>query len=107
MSAPCVHNVSLGVKNFENKINSRQLQSDSKEHQQEVYDYVQESLGGDFKQFQPAENETHRWIFMRSFLQHYPEFRGHTLKYLMHVICIHKIQNMEKLIKDIVDFIHL
>ena len=51
MSAPCVHIVSLGVKNFENKINSRQLQSDSKEHQQEVYDYVQESLGGDFKQF--------------------------------------------------------
>ena len=80
MSAPCVHIVSLGVKNFENEINSRQLQSESQGRQKEVYDYVQESLGGDFQEFHPADNETHWCIFARSFFQHYPEFCGHAFE---------------------------
>ena len=100
MPTKCVHIVSLGVKNFENKTNSRQLQSESQKHQKEVYDYVQESLGGDFKQFQPADNDTHWCIFMHSFFQHYSEFSGHPVEVfdLLIVFLALIINNISKII---------
>ena len=74
MPVPRVHIVSLGVQNFEKEINSH---SESSERHKEVYDYVKESLEGDFRQFHPADNNKHWCIFVRSFFQHYPEFCGH------------------------------
>ena len=71
-----VHIVSLGVKCFENLVNSRT----EKIGPQTVRNYVKASLENDFNEFKPADNRKHREIFVRSFRVHYPEFADCELK---------------------------
>ena len=90
MGGARVHIVSLGVQNFEKAINSRKPGREGFERA--VQRYVQVSLGGVFREFQPADNDKHWRIFVRSFFQHYPEFLGCTFE----VIDARNVNGMEK-----------